>query len=111
MSRPLDDIQIRDLRKTLRQRLKMLYQDRLFDVILFGSYARGEAHEESDLDVLVVLCGSIDSEEERPYMVDLATDLLERYGVVVSPVLISEAEFRSARWPLLINVRDEGVPL
>ncbi len=32
-----------------------LYGDRLAKVILYGSYARGDAHEESDVDFLVVL--------------------------------------------------------
>ncbi len=32
-----------------------LYGDRLNKVILYGSYARGEQHEDSDVDYLVVL--------------------------------------------------------
>ncbi|HFA51564.1 MAG TPA: nucleotidyltransferase domain-containing protein, partial [Bacteroidetes bacterium] len=32
-----------------------LYGDRLAKVILFGSYARGDFHEDSDIDFLVLL--------------------------------------------------------
>jgi UTP:GlnB (protein PII) uridylyltransferase len=35
--------------------LRDLYGDRLRQVLLYGSYARGEADEESDIDLLVVL--------------------------------------------------------
>jgi uncharacterized protein len=37
------------------EQAKAHYGDRLAKIILFGSYARGEAHEESDVDLLVVL--------------------------------------------------------
>ena len=40
-----------------RAALERLYGDRLVKVILYGSHARGEAHEESDVDVLFVLQG------------------------------------------------------
>jgi len=35
--------------------LRELYGSRLKDVLLFGSWARGDAHPESDIDLLVVL--------------------------------------------------------
>jgi uncharacterized protein len=38
----------------LKSGLKSLYAERLRAVYLYGSYARGEAERESDLDVLVV---------------------------------------------------------
>ena len=46
---------LRALLCELKTELKSLYQDRLRGVYLYGSYARGEADEESDVDVLVVL--------------------------------------------------------
>jgi predicted nucleotidyltransferase len=39
----------------LRNHLQSLYGERLHKVMLFGSYARGEARPDSDIDVLVVL--------------------------------------------------------
>ena len=36
-------------------RLRTLFGERLREVRLFGSYARGEAHEDSDVDVLVLI--------------------------------------------------------
>jgi uncharacterized protein len=61
-------------------------------VILFGSRARGEGNEESDLDLAVILAG-----EEGPYwrqIVDVATELnLEyEYRVRLSPLIVSRAK-------------------
>lgn len=60
-------------------------------VILFGSRARGEGDEGSDLDLAVILAGN-----EGPYwrqIVDVATELnLEyEYRVRVSPLILSQA--------------------
>ncbi|MFQ6047058.1 MAG: nucleotidyltransferase domain-containing protein, partial [Gemmatimonadales bacterium] len=41
--------------RRLKEGLSTLYGDRLKGVYLFGSYARGEADDESDIDVLIVL--------------------------------------------------------
>lgn len=61
-------------------------------LILFGSRARGEGHEGSDLDLAVILSGN-----EGPYwrqIVDLATELnLEyEYRIRISPLIVSQAK-------------------
>ena len=38
-----------------RTALDAHFAERLREVVLFGSYARGGAHEDSDVDVLVVI--------------------------------------------------------
>lgn len=43
---------IMPLVKMISKRLKESYEAK--EVILFGSYARGEAHEDSDIDLLVI---------------------------------------------------------
>ena len=46
---------------TLLSQLSQHYQERLDRVILFGSYARGEATSDSDIDVLVILEEPVDA--------------------------------------------------
>ena len=46
---------VRSVLGELNRRLASLYGQRLRGVYLFGSYARDEANEESDVDVLIVL--------------------------------------------------------
>jgi uncharacterized protein len=50
---------LRSILNELKQSFQAEYSDRLVSVILFGSQARGEAVEESDIDVLIVLRGEV----------------------------------------------------
>lgn len=66
------------------QKLKQAYGDRLVDVMLFRSWVRGEAHVESDVDLLVVLDRLDDRAAERNRVVDMLFHLeadLRRAGL------------------------------
>jgi predicted nucleotidyltransferase len=39
--------------------LRMLYSDRLQNVLLFGSEAQGESIPDSDIDIMVILNGPV----------------------------------------------------
>jgi predicted nucleotidyltransferase len=80
---------------------------------LFGSYARGDATEDSDVDCLVLLDNG-DRDADRA-ITDLAADLTWQIGgVVVSPMVMSVAEFDA--WKALerrtpLEIEREGIPL
>ncbi len=95
----------------LRAQLKALYGDRLVRLVLYGSQARREAEPYSDVDVLVVLTGPVDSSREIERTSDIRLDLSLRYATIVSCVYVSEERFAQEQSPLLLNVRKEGVPL
>jgi len=94
----------------LKAGLQEVYGDRLRGIYLFGSYARGEADQESDVDILVVL----DRFERYALEVNrtgaLAADLSLEYGVTVSLVFMREREWLEGDTPFLLNVRDEAIP-
>lgn len=94
----------------LKGGLQLVYGDRLKGIYFFGSYARGEADRESDLDILVVL----DAFERYAHEVNrtgtLAADLSLKYGVTVSLVFLREHEWLKGDTPFLSNVRDEAIP-
>jgi uncharacterized protein len=94
----------------LRARLDALYGARLVRAVLFGSYARGEATPESDVDVLVVLRGHVSAYDEAWATSEIDVDLMERFGLVTNFVAISEETARES-WPLLRNVREDGIPV
>ncbi len=76
-------------------RLRGRYGSRVVEVRLFGSQARGEARDDSDVDVLVLL-DRVETDDDRA-ITDMATDLIwEMHGVVIEPLVMSAAEF--ARW-------------
>ena len=94
----------------LRRRLDALYGDRLVRAVLFGSYARGEATEDSDVDVLVVLSGAVDSWEEYRRLSEITVDFLGEYDQFVTFVVADE-ERAGRPWTFMRNVREDGVPL
>lgn len=59
----------------------------LVDLRLFGSVARGESHEDSDVDVAVVLT-QIDWATRRT-VIDLATDVGLESGLSISPAIFA----------------------
>lgn len=95
----------------LRRALRALYGGRLARTALFGSYARGEARPDSDVDVLVVLRGPLDTYAEIKRLVPVAMGLWERYGLDVQLTPFSAERYADDRHPLVMNVHREGRPL
>jgi uncharacterized protein len=93
----------------LRGRLERLYGERLERLVLFGSQAREDAEPDSDIDVLVVIRGEVESMEEGERTLDLRVDLNRFYGRLVQLTFVSGRRYESEPSPLLINIRREGV--
>jgi predicted nucleotidyltransferase len=101
---------IEEVLREFKKEVRKLYGRRLKKVILFGSWARGEATEESDIDLLIVLGDEVIPGREIDRMIDIITDMNLKYGVLISVHPVSEEDFYKLKSPLLINVRREGVP-
>jgi len=102
---------LRDLLAEYRRGLERIYGDRLVEVVLFGSQARGDAKPDSDIDVMVVLRGPVDSGAEIRRCIEFQAALCLEHDVVITSVYMADDRYRSGQSPLLINVRREGVPL
>lgn len=100
---------LRQILTELRERLIEHYGDRLIDVVLFGSQARGDAAPGSDIDVMVVLKGDVYPGEEIERTGDFVAALSLEYDVLISVIFRSEESFYYAETPLLISVRQEGI--
>jgi predicted nucleotidyltransferase len=101
---------IRQLLTDLKARLAALYGPRLCGLYLFGSYARGEADEESDADVLIVLDHVERYSDEIERTSELISALSLSHGVSISRVFASEAKWRDDRTAFFVNVREEAIP-
>lgn len=93
-----------------KKEVKELYGERFKNIILYGSWARDEASEESDIDLLIVLEGSVTPGKEIDRMIDIITEINLKYGVLISVYPVSEDDYSKINSPLLMNVRQEGIP-
>jgi len=107
----MEAIQFSALLATLKQRLVACYGSRLRGVYLFGSHARGEAGETSDVDVLIVLDEVTRYGDEIERTGELFSELSLKYDVVVSRVFVSESTWKQGDQPFLKQVRAEAIPL
>ena len=105
------DAKVETILAELRLRLKEIYGDRLMRLVLYGSQARGDAEDGSDIDVLVVLAGPINHWEEIQRTSEIRIALLDKYEMLVSCVYVSDDRYAQEKSPLLINVRREGLSL
>ena len=96
----------------LCERVEPIFPKDQIDAILFGSYARGDAGPDSDMDVLMLVDAPRETISERNWQIgELAADLLMEYGVVVSPIVENRRYFQENAdlIPLFRNIRREGV--
>lgn len=100
---------VRRILTELKERLASLYGDRLKGLYLFGSFARNEADEESDVDVLIVLDQVDNYSGEINRTGEVISDLSLKYGITISRVLASEKRWREDRTMFFLNLRDEAI--
>lgn len=92
--------------------LRKLLGSSLSKVILYGSYARGDNHDFSDVDLMILVKMS-DSEIKRIEndVYDIAFEIEIETDIDISPIIKNEAQYEY--WvdtlPFYRNVRDEGV--
>ena len=96
-----------------------LYPDAINRIVLYGSYARGQATPESDVDVLVVF--RKDKQPTKSYiggpgdarwreLIDAAIDSMVNKGPFVSVLIIGEDVFQSG-FSISQAAREEGLVL
>ncbi|QJD79178.1 nucleotidyltransferase domain-containing protein [Spirosoma rhododendri] len=92
--------------------LQAMYGDRLRDVVLYGSYARGDYDDESDIDLMIVLNDErVDTFAEIRRISPLETRLLLDYGLVVSPLPVPYSRYKDSSDPIYQEVRKDGMVL
>lgn len=102
-------LKIRKLMKEFKAGLVRIYGGRLKGVYLYGSYARGDYRQGSDVDVMILLKDYKDYFEELRRSTELASDLSLKYEVTVSRLIIKEIQWHESVMPVVRNIHKDGV--
>jgi len=95
----------------IRRAVKLIEPDAT--IILYGSYARGDHNQQSDLDVLVILDKPKVSRNDEKRVKYPLYDIEFETGRIISPLVLSRKDWESRHkiTPFYENVTKEGVVL
>lgn len=95
-----------------REGVAQILGKRLIRMVLYGSYARGDFKQDSDIDIMILadmLPEEISSYADKVY--DITYDFETQYGLEINPSVQSMRTY--AQWknvyPFFINIEKEGV--
>ncbi len=101
-----------EMRKELVEGLTGIFQNNISMIILYGSTARNEATNESDIDIAIIIKNEMDRQTKKQF-INWAADMDMRYEKVFSIVDIQEDNMK--KWesvlPFYQNIRKEGIVL
>ena len=95
-----------EIAKEFAEKIK---SDKIKKIILFGSVARGDDSEDSDIDILIVSneWESIDSK-----ITDEIFNIVLKYNELISAHIISEKQYNETKdFTFLTNVLKDSVPI
>jgi predicted nucleotidyltransferase len=93
----------------LRNGLEELYGARFRDLLLYGSYARGDQWEGSDVDLLVLLDGPVDTGREILRLEPIAWPLSLDHGIVLSVMPVSYEAYQKGETSFLRIIRKDAM--
>ncbi len=101
---------INKIASQIESALRDILRDKLKRIIIFGSYAREEFDNESDIDIMILIKSS-DVSQYEDYIDDIANDLTIEYEILVSIFLESEEQYYNDMeiQGLYRNVENEGL--
>jgi predicted nucleotidyltransferase len=103
---------VEEIINQINSQLKKKFKEKLNKIILFGSYARGDYDNESDIDILV-LVEDVELKKYNDEIVDFEVDLTIKYGILPSIILRNTHYFNENKEviPFLRSVEKEGVEI
>jgi predicted nucleotidyltransferase len=103
---------VEQITNELKLCLVQLLPDRINKMILYGSYARKEASNDSDIDILVICKGVVDS-QLREQIYDECYKINSKYDVWIDVSLLAECDLKTIRGkqPYILNALYEGIAL
>lgn len=94
--------------------LRKIYGNTIEQIILYGSYARGDYQNSSDVDILILVKLNDDEIRNRKTaLADYTFDMEIEYGIEFSPIVVNSKMYYRALdiLPFYHNIQKEGITL
>ena len=105
------ETQLSRITKAMVECYRVVYGDDIVEIVLYGSYARGDYTEDSDIDIAAVVHGSrAELQEKLKAVWDVSAELGVENDIIVSPTVIPYEEFIKYKQtlPYYRNIAEEG---
>ena len=105
------ETQLSRITKAMVECYRVVYGDDIVEIVLYGSYARGDYAEDSDIDIAAVVHGSREELQEKLKAVwDVSAELGVENDIIVSPTVIPYEEFVKYKQtlPYYRSIAEEG---
>ena len=104
-------VQLNNISKQMVECYYSVYGKDIADIFLYGSYARGDNDNNSDIDIAAIVKGKrVELQEKLKIIWDISADIGLENDVVVSPTVIPYDEFveYKEKLPYYMNIVREG---
>lgn len=104
--------QLKDITSQLVDVYRNIYGDDIVEILLYGSYARNEETDQSDVDIVAIVKENrLDLQKKLKIVWDISADIGLENDVVVSPTVVPFDEFEKYReiLPYYMNIEKEGI--
>ena len=107
----MEEKQLKRILRLLREELKNVLGDSIEKIILYGSQARGDSRDDSDIDVLIVLKNDFKYGTMLRKTSRIIARLSLENDVVISRVFASRQQYEQSKMPFLMNIRRDGIAI
>ena len=104
--------QLKQISEQMAECYRRVYGEKIVSILLYGSYARGDNTDESDIDIVAIVHGErLELQKKLREVWDFSADLGLENDVVVSPTVIPYDEYEDYRQvlPYYMNITKEGI--
>lgn len=95
----------------VKDALVKIYGDRLKGIILYGYYARGDADEGLDIDIIIILEEMEDFIKELERCSENIHEIDLEYDTLISIIPMDTYQYSKLKTPLILNIKKEGITL
>ena len=106
--------QLHQITDEVRRNMQNVFGNKLHQVILYGSYARGDYDNESDIDMMVLVdVSETEMKDYRKQVNRIASKIGLNHDIMITITLKDKQSFDSHQElsPFYRNVANEGVPI